>query len=211
MTKNTVSVKPNSIKGAEMRKPMLMAGFLILSNSMAALAENITFPQEIIPLQVNEKVLESGLFDHIDDIDLDPGTYKLKLKYSDLYEQGYDEHQIIESEPFWVRVIIEEDIDYTLVFNRANNAVTAKVFAQSPTVSLQADNSAISEPVEVISDNNTVPTVSESAADENDTLPSQSMSTGQAIKQPSALSMLDFWWQQATPTERAAFLEKIKD
>jgi len=27
---------------------------------------------------------------------------------------------------------------------------------------------------------------------------------------PSAPQMLDFWWQQATATERKAFLEKVK-
>ncbi|MFP3830958.1 DUF2057 family protein, partial [Pseudomonas sp. SIMBA_021] len=62
-------------------------------------------------------------------------------------------HEVVESEPFWVDITIEAGTDYTLVFNRAENAVAAKVFAQSPMVSLKAKGSALAAPLSVVSNN----------------------------------------------------------
>ena len=160
MTNFTSSVKLKSNKGENMRKSILLGSAAALLFSVSSMAENIHFPEEFVPLQVGERVIESSIFSRVDDIELAPGSYKLKLKYTDLYDLGYDDHEVVESEPFWVNVTIEAGKDYILEFNRAKNAVAAKVFAQSPQVSLKAKGSALAAPLSVISNaqlTNTVP------------------------------------------------------
>ena len=159
-------------------------------------------------------MLESSLFSRIDDVELAPGTYQLRLKYTDLYEDDYDTHEVVESEPFWVSVTVEAGKDYTLVFNRAENAVSAKVFAEAPQVSLKAKSSAVAKPLSVISNTQ----LASNKPVMQNTLPAGPSRPSQPIKpiapitgkgMPSAPQMLDFWWQQATTTERKAFLEKV--
>ncbi|MBB1278772.1 DUF2057 domain-containing protein [Pseudoalteromonas sp. SR43-3] len=193
-----------------MLKPILISSAVALLLSFSANAENIHFPEEIVPLQVGDKMLESSLFSRIDDVELAPGTYQLRLKYTDLYEDDYDTHEVVESEPFWVSVTVEAGKDYTLVFNRAENAVSAKVFAEAPQVSLKAKSSAVAKPLSVISNTQLA---------SNKPVMQNTMPAGrQPIKpiapitdkgMPSAPQMLDFWWQQATTAERKAFLEKV--
>ena len=151
MTNFQSSVKLKSNKGVNMRKLICLGSAAALLFSVSSMAENIHFPEEFVPLQVGERIIESGLFSRVDDVELAPGTYQLKLKYTDLYEDDYDTHEVVESEPFWVNVTVEAGNDYALVFNRANNAVAAKVFAESPLVSLKAQGSSLAEPLSVIS------------------------------------------------------------
>lgn len=197
-----------------MRKPMLITAAAALLMSMSVSAGNIHFPEELVPLQVGERVIESSLFSRVDDIELAPGSYRLKLKYTDLYELGFDDHEVIESEPFWVDITIDDNKDYDMVFNRADNAVSAKIFAEAPLVSLKAKGASVAQPLSVISNTQLA---SQKPALQN-TVPAGPTRPSQPIKpiapingkgMPSAPQMLEFWWQQATIAERKAFLEKV--
>ena len=215
MTNFTSSVKLKSNKGENMRKSILLGSAAALLFSVSSMAENIHFPEELVPLQVDERIIESSIFSRVDDIELAPGSYKLKLKYTDLYDLGYDDHEVVESESFWVNVTIEAGKDYILEFNRAKNAVAAKVFAQSPQVSLKAKGSALAAPLSVISNaqiTNTVPVQQVSNTTAMATSASEVSKPVAPINgkgMPSAAAMLDFWWQQATPAQQQAFLEKV--
>jgi|TARA_B110000240_G_scaffold76683_2_gene87390 hypothetical protein len=215
MTNFQSSVKLKSTKGVNMRKSVLMSSVAALLFSVSSMAENIHFPEEFVPLQVGERIIESSLFSRVEDLELAPGSYRLKLKYTDLYDEDYDMHEVVESEPFWVDITIEAGTDYTLVFNRAENAVAAKVFAQSPMVSLKAKGSALAAPLSVVSNNQlaseaTVRTMREApAGPEKPSRPIKPIAPITGKGMPSAAQMLDFWWQQATVAERKAFLEKV--
>lgn len=210
-------------QGESMRKLLLVTGIAAWCFSLNTLAETIHFPEELVPLQVDERVIEQSFFSRVDDIELAPGTYKLKLKYTDLYEQGYDSHTTVDSEPFWVQVTVDEGKDYDVVFNRADNAVAAKIFAESPQVSIKPHGSALAEPLSVLNSTqvNTAPEVKQVApaqvatatvaVGKATTLPAKAPSNHAAMqKTPSAAAMLDFWWQQASPQERQAFLKKVQ-
>lgn len=203
-----------------MRKSFLVSTIISLCLSSTAVAETINFPEEIVPLQVGDKKIEHSFFSRVDELELAPGTYKFKLKYTDLYEQGYDEHQVVDSEPFWVSVTIEQGNDYDIVFNRADNAVAAKVFAESPKVSLQAKGSSLGIPLDSAVEPMQSQTVQATAAPSKYTkaavvapatldapistpVPTQGST-------PSAAAMLDFWWHQASPKEQQAFLKKVQ-
>ena len=207
-----------------MRKLVLLSSALMLLNSLSSVAETIHFPEEFVPLQVGERLIEQSFFSRVDDVELAPGTYQVKMKYTDLYEQGYDDHQVVESEPFWVELTVESGKDYDLVFNRASNAVAAEVFAESPQVSLKAKGSELAVPLSVVSypaasapaqavaSAPVAATSNKPATTVPVTLPAKVPGGQAGLKNmPSAAAMLEFWWQQASPEERSAFLQKVSN
>ncbi|MAD05612.1 DUF2057 domain-containing protein [Pseudoalteromonas shioyasakiensis] len=207
-----------------MRKLVLLSSALMLFNSFSSVAETIHFPEEFVPLQVGERLIEQSFFSRVDDVELAPGTYQVKMKYTDLYEQGYDDHQVVESEPFWVELTVESGKDYDLVFNRANNAVAAEVFAEAPQVSLKAKGSELavplsivsyrvaSTPVQAVASAPVAATSNKPATAKPVTLPAKVPGGQAGLKNmPNAAAMLEFWWQQASPEERRAFLQKVSN
>ncbi len=207
-----------------MRKLVLLSSVLMLLNSVSSVAETIHFPEELVPLQVGDRLIEQSFFSRVDDVELAPGTYQLKMKYTDLYEQGYDDHQVVESEPFWVEVTVENGKDYDVVFNRASNAVAAQVFAESPQVSLKAKGSELAMPLSIVSYRAqptsaqavaTAPVASSSSKPATAvpvTLPAKVPGGQAGLKNmPNAAAMLEFWWQQASSEERRAFLQKVSN
>ncbi|MBB1310489.1 DUF2057 domain-containing protein [Pseudoalteromonas sp. SR41-8] len=208
-----------------MRKHLLLSGIVSLFLSATSVAETVNFPEEIVPLQVGDKKIEHSFFNRVDEVELVPGVYQLKLKYTDLYEQGYDEHQVIDSEPFWVTMTIAANTDYDVVFNRADNAVAAEVFAEAPQVSLQAKGASLGTPLVIIAEpdltssiNSQVATVQVAPTVASATRAAPMAANLQAPvsrpapnagNAPSAAAMLDFWWQQASAQERQAFIDKV--
>ena len=208
-----------------MRKQILLSGIVSLFLSATSVAETVNFPEEIVPLQVGDKKIEHSFFNRVDEIELVPGVYQVKLKYTDLYEQGYDEHQVIDSEPFWVTMTIAANTDYDVVFNRADNAVAAEVFAEAPQVSLQVKGASLGTPLAIIAE----PDLTSSASSQVATVqvaPTAASTTRAAPNAanlqapvsrpapnagnaPSAAAMLDFWWQQASAQEQQAFIDKV--
>ncbi|NOU51187.1 DUF2057 domain-containing protein [Pseudoalteromonas sp. JBTF-M23] len=180
----------------------------------------VNFSQELYPLQVNEEEVEHSLFSKVTELTLAPGKYALKLKYSDLYELDYDEHEVVESEPFWVTMLIDQEGDYQLLFNRPADVELAKQFANKPSVTVQRpDNQVVvlqrirqmpihggdvtpqQTPTSVTVQANHVPAP---------VLPANAVRKPKGVSHPDAYSMLEFWWQQASDAQRTAFLEKIK-
>lgn len=203
-----------------MRKNLLLSSIVALFFSVPSIAETVNFPEEIVPLQVGNKKIEHSFFNRVDEVELTPGVYQFKLKYTDLYEQGYDDHQVIDSEPFWVMMTIAANTDYDVVFNRADNAVAAKVFAEAPQVSLQVKGESLGTPLAIIAE----PNLSSGAASQVATAPAASTAaiatattvqapasrpTTNAGNAPNAAAMLDFWWQQASAQEQQAFIDKV--
>ncbi len=184
----------------------------------AAHAEMVSFPAEILPLQVNDKAVEHSFFNTVDELELQPGSYNLKLKYSDLYESGYDAHEVIESEPFWVTLTVDAGNDYEVVFARAKNLDAAKVYAKSPFVSVKVKGKQAATtlpavapavaPVTKYTPNPATPAAATATAVAPAVAPASAVPA--ASSGVSAAAMLEFWWQQATVEERNAFLQKVK-
>lgn len=195
-----------------MNKSNKIISVLALFFSTFSIAETLYFPEELVPLQVDERKIAGSLFSRVDKIELAPGSYKLKLKYTDLYNLSYDNHKIIESEPFWVSVTVAPGEDYALVFNRANNVVAAKAFASAPQVSLKAKGSTLAKPLNIIAVRQVQhaqfnPHKTEVSGDLPKATRPNTAVNDEGV--PSAAAMLNFWWQQATPAEQQAFLDKV--
>ena len=118
----------------------LILAVLLGSFNFAVKAATLSFPEELIPITVNGKQVEHSLFSKKLDFDLPIGTHKVQIKYSDLYELDYDEHQTVSSAPFWVEVAITQDGQYQIGFDRAKDADAAERFAKAPSVYVIAPN-----------------------------------------------------------------------
>lgn len=189
--------------------------------SLSSYAATLSFPEEFYPLQVDDKVVEHSLFSKIRDLSLAPGQYRLKLKYSDLYELGYDEHEVVESLPFWVDLVIPEEGEYRIVFDRAKKVDAARRFAKDPSIRLKSSR----EDVKLMTKHSneavaqSVIAVKAPVANMRTIEPVQTQSvSSEPIRTPSApiaapptpAMMLDFWWQQASAEERQAFLQRVQ-
>ncbi|MCF6436421.1 DUF2057 domain-containing protein [Pseudoalteromonas sp. MMG022] len=192
----------------------LFITLLTLLNFAYAGSATVNFSSELYPLQVNEQEVEHSLFSKVTELELAPGRHILKLKYNDLYELNYDEHEVIESDPFWVIVELTEEGDYQVLFQRPESVDLAKQFAKHPSASLQTPSGQAVELKTLkfrpnlsqerpVTARELAPTASTPVAPPNDR-------PAKGISHPDAYSMLEFWWQQANDAQRAAFLEKIK-
>lgn len=193
---------------------------------MLSYAATVKFVEELIPLQVNEQKVEHSFFSSVSEINLPAGVHKIKLKYKDIYEVDYDEHETVESKPFWLIVEIDDaNREYKLSMQRADDISAAKKYSKQPYADfeklgstkkpkrLNAVNTKIvlatntaSAPAVVTATNNIQPAVvTPVISDINGVAPSAASS-----QQPSALNMLEFWWAQASEAEKKAFLSNKK-
>ncbi|WP_462152355.1 DUF2057 domain-containing protein [Pseudoalteromonas xiamenensis] len=195
-----------------MRRIIFVTGLLFCAVSHAA---TINFPEEFYPLQVDEKTIEHSWFSKIRTLSLTPGHYKLKLKYSDLYELGYDEHEVVESAPFWVDLEVPKEGTYRIRFSRAESIEQARRFAKQPLITLRAENNgedtqvnAVAEPVMEQVEAPIAPITT--LRPESSTKPANVRAPNAPIAAPPTPAvMLEFWWQQASQAERAEFLKRI--
>lgn len=191
----------------------------LLGSCSLAQAATLSFPEELVPLQVNSEKVEHSLFSKKLDFNLPVGTHRVQVRYSDLYELDYDEHQTVSSEPFWVEVTIAQEGKYRLGFKRANNIDAAEKFAQSPSVYVvKPDNTQykagkVEQKVAAIT-----PAILSTAMSAEQTsitqfstkIPAELRKHAQGGANPSAELMLYYWWQQADKQQRDAFLKAIK-
>ncbi|CAH9065700.1 hypothetical protein PSECIP111951_03421 [Pseudoalteromonas holothuriae] len=202
-------------------KPFVVTFTLFLGCTFEfAHSATVNFSTELYPLQINDEVVEHSLFSKVTELTLSPGNYALKLKYSDLYELEYDEHEVVESEPFWVTLNIHQEGDYTVLFTRPGDVELAKQFAKKPMAQIQMPDQQVrtlgvlkQRPLLAYA-NNEVQHAPKALPVELQTAPLPASVTPkqqpQGVSHPDAYSMLEFWWQQASEAQRAVFLEKIK-
>jgi len=195
----------------------LILAVLLGSFNLAVQAATLSFPEELIPITVNGKQVEHSLFSKKLDFDLPIGTHKVQIKYSDLYELDYDEHQTVSSSPFWVEVTINQDGQYRIGFDRAKDADAAEQFAKSPSVYVIAPNKSQQvavkvKPREVVAPAVVAATVQTAATPMTITtqVAPKSRKQIEGVTHPSAELMLHYWWQQANEKQREAFLKAVK-
>ncbi|TMP26771.1 DUF2057 domain-containing protein [Pseudoalteromonas rubra] len=196
------------------------------------MAAQVHFPEELLPLQVGQQEIEHSFFNKVRDLTLSTGMHQIRVKYTDLYEIDYDDHEVIESKPFWITIEASAQGDYHVQFDRADTLKAAKQFAKQPQLWLKAPDGTRT-PVKTLTEQlriRSVPQATErlktpvTKPDHADSLPVEPPVAPQASKpalsdalpaapqagKPDAAAMLEFWWQQASPAQRAAFLEKVQ-
>ncbi|MCG7536021.1 DUF2057 domain-containing protein [Pseudoalteromonas sp. OOF1S-7] len=215
-----------------MKKTRIFYFLLVSLLSGQVVAAQLFFPEELLPLQVGQQEIEHSFFNKVRDLSLAAGRHQLRVKYTDLYEVGYDDHEVIESKPFWVTIEVAERGDYHVEFERADTLKAARQFAKQPQLWLKAPDGTRT-PVKTLTQQLRIRSVPEAVEmpktpvtkpDYADSLPVEPPVAPQAGKsavpvesavapqagKPDAAAMLEFWWQQASPAQRAAFLEKVQ-
>ncbi|MCF2859681.1 DUF2057 domain-containing protein [Pseudoalteromonas sp. SMS1] len=190
-------------------KKISIFGVLVALFSGISVSGEVNFPEELLPLQVNDKEIEHSFFNKVRTLDLPAGTHRIKVKYSDLFELDYDEHEVVDSAPFWVEVTLHAE-DYQVRFEAIDDVEHARRFAKSPTIWFEArQGEAVNatrlkehavKPAALMKVAISTPPVGSM----NDVKPAPTAG------KPDAMAMLEFWWQQASPAQRAAFLASIK-
>ncbi|TQF72464.1 DUF2057 domain-containing protein [Pseudoalteromonas luteoviolacea] len=190
-------------------KKISIFGVLVALFSGISVSGEVNFPEELLPLQVNDKEIEHSFFNKVRTLDLPAGTHRIKVKYSDLFELDYDEHEVVDSDPFWVEVELQDE-DYQVRFEAIDDVEQARLFAKSPTIWFQAEQGQAVSTKPVTQQTSKPITPVKVAVTHNTASPVTSSKPAPTAGQPDAVAMLEFWWQQASPQQRAAFLEAIK-
>ena len=200
--------------------------------STSTFAATIKFSEELVPLQVNDTKVEQSFFRSVDQVELGSGQHKLKIKYKDLYEIDYDEHEVIESKPFWVVVdVTDNNAEYFVSMPRPDDIEQAKEYVAKPFANIKrvgANGSVIKlEPlteqvvlakkpaaITAVAATPVSKTSDVSNGQAETKIKSQELNQEKAAtpinQQPSALSMLEFWWSQASESEKQSFLMNKK-
>lgn len=180
---------------------------------MSVFAAVLKAPDELVFLAVNDQQVEKSWFSSANEVTLSLGKNVVKLKYLDLFEVDYDQHEIVESEPFWLEInVIDADKPLKIMFNKPDSVAAAKAFVSAPTKQLTLDgghqqqNIFASKPHQIV---NKIDSNHSAAEQVNQPLPLHVKASTQQGSEPNALNMLEFWWQQASIEQQKAFLNQI--
>ena len=172
-------------------------------------AASLSFPEELIPLKVNGMEVEHSLFSKQLDFELPKGTHKIQIKYSDLYELDYDEHQTVSSAPFWVEVMITQPGKYSVGFDRASSVDAAEKFALSPSIYVISPNQSKKSNLKVMTEPRQVSVMAASKQTAPSKAAPKSRKYVEGVTHPNAELMLQYWWHRADEKQRAAFLNAV--
>lgn len=118
-----------------MKSLMPITAILVLLGSTSALAANLNIPMSFEYLAVDGKEIDSSLFNHKADLELDQGTHKIAIRYHDMVQDDFsDSESFIKSSPFIVTIAVEGDYEYTLAPADGGIVKKPKSFAKSPQV-----------------------------------------------------------------------------
>lgn len=209
---------------------MLIAGLLLLSQGLGIAAE-LQVPEQFDVLVVNGKEFPTTLALN-KSVPLVAGRNVVILEFDQIYDADFgDSHDRVRSAPFALVFSAAVTDQLQLRGPELSSGADAKRYATAPTVQvidskkqvvavqqlpvtelngmLLADNStnaAASKPpvlVSDIADKAATPTSAPTAS------PAPPAAAVAVANTPDALSMLAYWWQQASAEQRAEFLRQI--
>ncbi len=180
-----------------------LVGAVLILIGFQVNAAQIRFGEELVPLKLNNTQVEQSLFSKVTELEAAVGLHRVQLKYSDLYEVDYDDHEVIESKPFWIQVEIKNERDDVFIsIERPESVEEAKLFAKKPVAVIQNAQDkhvakVVPEPMPALAPvtvNQPVKPLKQAAVD------------APVSQRPDPLFMLEYWWQRASDEQKAAFL-----
>ena len=149
------------------------------------------------------------------------------LKYEEFFEEDDENFATIRSKPFLFSFTAQDNQIYTVSTPTLDSEQEGKVFAKQPRVVITNKLDQVVEAnvamltatsvtqIPVVATPVTARVSAPQAVPTTSTFVPEAKNTEQpAAKipaQPSALSMLNFWWQQATEAEKQQFLSSLKN
>ncbi|BAJ02947.1 DUF2057 domain-containing protein [Shewanella violacea] len=118
-----------------MKSLMSITAILALLGSSSAMAASLNIPMSFEYLAIDGKKVESSLFSHKSQLELDQGTHKIAIRYHDMVQDDFsDSESFIKSSPFIVTIAVDGDHEYTLKSADGDIIKRPKSFAKSPQV-----------------------------------------------------------------------------
>lgn len=118
-----------------MKSVMPITALIALLGASSAMAANLTIPMAFEYLALDGKQVESSVFNHKSDLNLDNGTHKIAIRYHDMVQDDFsDSESFIKSSPFIVTLAVDGDHDYQLMPAEGEVIKRPKTFAKSPQV-----------------------------------------------------------------------------
>lgn len=200
---------------------MLGSGLLL---SPLAQAAELVIPEPFDVLQVNDAAFGATL-QREKRLTLAPGRHVIVLEYDQIFDADFgDSHDRIESKPFALVLTIAEESVLTVQDPQLRSGDEARRYANAPTLRVfdQARRELAVQvlPVQAVGDAFVTPAAAVPVAVSGQAVapvaapsPTAAIAPQAAQPAPSAsndpLQQLQYWWQRATPEQRAAFLQQI--
>ncbi|ACJ29923.1 Membrane protein, putative [Shewanella piezotolerans WP3] len=117
-------------------KPLLpLTAILALCGSSAAFAANLNIPMSFEYIALDGKEIETSLFNHKSELELDNGTHKIAIRYNDLVEDDFSDSETnYKSSPFVITLKVDGDYEYHMKPADGDFVKHPKKFAKSPQV-----------------------------------------------------------------------------
>lgn len=125
---------------AEMSKKVMLSAVLLAMTASASADVLITTPEEIIVVSINDQEIRGGLFGgHKNTYRLEAGGHQIAVKYQQIFEENYINHDVVRSGIVKLDTgILKDGETYQLVLvNAPQDHDAAKKFAQQPSIGLK--------------------------------------------------------------------------
>ena len=222
------------------RAPMLFVIAFCSINTYAVAQTTFIAPEALLVKEVDGKRISKSFFDKTTKVKLTKGINIVVLQYEDVFENleiSFDNFDTVKSEKFVIKFRVENQQQLTLSTPEIEDIFAAKKFAKSPEVFLLDENKQkiqlsyesfarykarkeLAEMKALANESTTsiAPNVAVTAPMSMNipTVPTQ-VSTQTLVKapknaqMPQSLSMLKFWWNNASKTEQETFKAFIQE
>jgi len=196
--------------------------------SFTSAAATLTVSGNLIVSELDDKVVEHGFIGKKSTFTLNQGEHTLIVRYKDVFEDlDFAEDRVVESQNFVVKFYIAQEKMLTLKTAKIKNLPQARHFAKSPEVTLMDEknkflvlelfqvsdyklakqvNLAVASFAKAKSINNTVlPITTKQPTPKKSHVLTGKALTDDTLKQVNSLTMLKYWWQTASTTEKKQF------
>lgn len=192
--------------------------------STHALAATVNVSKNLIVSEVNDKNIDHGFVNKKFSFELPQGNHALIVRYKDVFEDlDYGQDRVIESQDFVVQFAITDQKKLNLSTVKIKNLEGAESFAKSPELTLQDQrNNQIELTLAKVTDYKLAKqvdiavnsrTTQQAIQSKKDALTQTSVTTmnknPNALIQVNSLTMLTYWWKNASKDERQRFKQLI--
>jgi uncharacterized protein YccT (UPF0319 family) len=203
--------------------------------SMTLSAATLTVADNLIVTEIDNKAVEHGLLSKKSTFELNSGNYALIMHYKDVFEDlDFAENRVVKSKDFVVKLAVKEESNLNLDTVAIKNLAQAESFSQSPELILKDEkNKRINITLETLENykmaqqvnlavntyvaKQTMQKKTVSSLEKNVAVTQSSTSlndkvtvvqdSGNTLIQVDALTMLKYWWQNASNEERNHFMQ----
>ncbi|WP_068545245.1 DUF2057 domain-containing protein [Thalassotalea crassostreae] len=189
--------------------------FTLLVFSTVVSAAQLVVPEDFEVLRLNGEEFSTSLLAKSTTLELPPGQNVLVLKYSQMFDDDMEDHHItIKSKPFILLFSVSNEKSLTFSYPKQTDGELARVYAKSPDIKI------------LDSQNRALGVINQSLSSYNDSVMKETLNRRQEIVKksladkdgeefeaigPDELSMLKYWWQQASEQDKQLFLQHIKE